>query len=220
MYIVDRNEDFYDYLSHIYGVDKGIVFDRRGSNRITDEQLAGLVIIHSFVDKEYIRPKLILIEIGEAHYLVKLFNFKFNKGALPFTHEFKSFDIEVVHKYDPSPNKFGTPISIHEVSDYTWWKWKNGWGSWRKKEDPKLNIPSFDEVIRSTDNDMESRHIINPILRDTSLTKVLDAHTVWVELETYISSLDNDKDVSLDMTDKEKATIHGFDKQSFRHPIK
>ena len=64
------------------------------------------------------------------------------------------------------------------------------------------------------------KNIMLPILQGTSLTKVLDAETVWIEIQTYISSLDNDKDIDLDTTDKEKATIHGFDKQSFRHPVK
>ena len=39
MLIIDRNKDFYDHFSHIYGVDNKVVFDRRGSTRINDERL-------------------------------------------------------------------------------------------------------------------------------------------------------------------------------------
>ena len=209
MYIVDRNKDFYDYLSHIYGVDKNIVFDRRGSLRITDDAL-----VFDYRNSE--DHKLLFIEIGEAHYLIKLSNLKFKKDLLLSIFEVKSFDIEILHKYNTAPNQFGSPISIHAADNYRWLEWN--WRSWRNKQPFKINIPSFDEVIRYTkDNDT---NIILPILQNTSLTKVLDATTVWVEIQTYISSLDNDRDIDLNTTDKEKAIIHGFDEKSFRHPIK
>ena len=35
MYIVDKHKDYYDYISHIYGVDKDTAFDRRGSYELS-----------------------------------------------------------------------------------------------------------------------------------------------------------------------------------------
>ena len=43
MYILDKNTDYYDYFSHIYGEDKSITFDRRGSAIIKDEMLVDLL---------------------------------------------------------------------------------------------------------------------------------------------------------------------------------
>lgn len=42
MLIIDKNNDFYDHISYIYGVDKKVVFDRRGSSLITDEDITKL----------------------------------------------------------------------------------------------------------------------------------------------------------------------------------
>jgi hypothetical protein len=39
MKIIDRNKDYYDYLSHVYGVDGNIAFDRRGSVLLTDRYI-------------------------------------------------------------------------------------------------------------------------------------------------------------------------------------
>ena len=50
---------------------------------------------------------------------------------------------------------------------------------------------------------------------------MLDPKETWIELQTYFSSLGNDKDIDLHLTDVEKAVNHGFDKKtSFRNPIK
>ena len=208
MYIIDSNKDFYDYVSHIYGVDKNIVFDRRGSQRIEDSSLTAL----TGVDSRFSGPKLIFIEIGEAHYLVKLFNFKFRKDLINIE-VVKSFNIELFHKYPIAPHKFDSYISIHNASMYPWidWNWKSG--DYIIKE-----VPSLDEIYRQIGG--REDYISNPIFVNTSLTKVLDASSVWIEIQTYISSLDNDKDIESNITDKEKVVVHGFDKYSFRHPIK
>ena len=58
-----------------------------------------------------------------------------------------------------------------------------------------------------------------PILTGSPLVKALDGFEVWHELSTYISSLRNEKVVDT-LDDKQKAEVHGFDKNYFRHTIK
>jgi hypothetical protein len=61
---------------------------------------------------------------------------------------------------------------------------------------------------------------IPAILANTKLTSLLDPFEVWKDIQTYISSIGNDKDISTPMTEKQKVESHGFDENSFRNPIK
>jgi len=88
--------------------------------------------------------------------------------------------------------------------------------SHRPDIDSYIQQNSFEEAVVIKDNEVK-----NPILRETKLTSLLDPQEIWVNLDNYLSSLNNDKDVSIPMTEEEKAEVHGFDrKTSFRNPIK
>ena len=70
MYIIDSNKDYYDYVSHIYGLDKKIVFDRRGSIRMESSDLVDLRETRYYDGK----TQFILLETGMVQYLLKLDN--------------------------------------------------------------------------------------------------------------------------------------------------
>jgi len=206
MYIIDKNKDFYDYLSHIYGCDKAITYDRRGSNIIDDEMIANVAnkYYKSWREED---DGFIILEIGNIQYLIKMFDFVTESSAL--LERFVSCKMEVLRTFKDNKHYYPAFVSIHGVDLNYQWSWKKG-GSYKTKG-------SYNEVIRVVyENGIE-----NPILANTQLTSLLDAQEVWVGLQTYISSLGNDKDISLPMTDVERAGIHGFDKKtSFRHPVK
>jgi len=67
MYILDKNKDYYDYVSRIYGVDKTITFDRRGSFLVNEKELLEPYTInikkgyHSFYDDNAI---FFILEVG------------------------------------------------------------------------------------------------------------------------------------------------------------
>ena len=59
--------------------------------------------------------------------------------------------------------------------------------------------------------------IENPLLKSTFIPSIIPPETIWIDVENYISSLNNDK-VHDNMTNKEKILSHGFDlKTSFRN---
>ena len=208
MYIIDRNKDFYDFYSQVYGEDRKVVFDRRGSKRINDEDLA----ILSYDGCRFSRRDwgFFLLEVGNTQYLFKVFDVK-TKNSNGFEY-FVSCSFELAKTFKENKHLFESPISISRVNIHGRYK-KNGF----KKFVLTPVIQPLDEIKRNSFNE----NTINlPILSGTSLTKLLDPFEIWKELSTYVSSLDNDKDISTDMTDVDRAGTHGFDKFSFRHPIK
>jgi len=205
MYIIDKNNDFYDHFSHIYGLDKSIVFDRRGSIILNDDMLVATAVDLRYYGKE--SRGHVLLEIGDIQYLIEISNITYKKNI---SETVESYDVNLLHTYEEHRHIYEPLVSLHHIHIYYGF-------FWRRKKDDKLEIPSLDEAIRRHRDD----HPIDlPILANTKLTSILNAEKIWQDLQNYISSLDNDKDVSLPMTDVEKASTHGFDKHSFRHPIK
>jgi hypothetical protein len=204
MYIIDRNRDFYDHFSHIYGVDKNIIFDRRGSEILTDSRLAWIAG-HPYARRD---TYFILLEAGNTQYVMRVADIQ--EGAYC---DFKSFTLSLERTFAENRNFFGSPLSIHRVDG------RRAWAAEYRKLLRKNYIPqSIEEVIRLVEKDHTSVYL--PILKNTSLTKFLDPFELWKAINTYISSLGNDKDVSLHMSEEDKAAIHGFDRHSFRHPTK
>jgi len=208
MYIIDNNKDFYDYVSHIYGTDKQIILDRRESARVTDESL---LYVSTENYPKYERETFLLLEYGFVQKIFRLFNLDYIPKNLSYT-----YDIEHFHTYSEHVNLFGCPISISRCLIRVPWVYR-----WEKKKNKRIPIPSIDDLRRNTKNDGVQKTLIKyPILKDTQLTKFLDPIEVWSEIQNYISSLNNDPNVDIPMSNKERAALHGFDKYSFRHPIK
>jgi len=209
MYILDKNQDFYDHFSKIYGEDKAVTFDRRGSVILDGD----MIVNQSY---QYYEPRLndekfVLLEIGYTQYLIKLFNFKIKKEAT--IDIVKSYSMELVRKFEDYKHYYDSYISIRGCDvNYHWdWGWKKHNKGRRYKTDE-----SFKEAISKVYKEIDL-----PIFANTKITSLIDAKDIWIEMQTYISSLGNDKDVSLPMSEVEKAEIHGFDKKtSFRNPIK
>jgi hypothetical protein len=210
MYIIDNNRDFYDYVSHIYGVDKKIIFDRRDSIKLNNESILDVI------SDPWMRTgeEFVLLEIGTTQHLFRIYDILYNDRKLKYFYK-----IERIHTYREHKNLFKVPISISYCFVRTPFFFM------RHKPKRRYEIPSFNDLMEGRkkilNHSNKERMIIKlPVIADTRLTKFLDPVETWSEIQNYISSLDNDKDVSIEISDKEKANIHGFDKHSFRHPVK
>jgi hypothetical protein len=213
MYILDKNKDFYDHYSHIYGVDKSITFDRRGSINLTDQHLIEYGV------EDLVRPRYrsergaLLLEVGNLQYLIYVTNILYDERAGTPIGKAISFDIKLLHTYSEHRHFFKPILSLRRLRlpySFSWFPKRK-----HRKQDPE--ILSLEEAIRACNNDWE---IPLPILANSKLTSILNPEEIWIELSNYISALKNDVDISIPMTDKAKADTHGFDKFSFRHPIK
>lgn len=200
MYILDKNKDFYDYFSHIYGEDKSITFDRRGSSICTDEMLIGSerATHHRWGDKT--NTAFRLIEVGNIQYVIKIYDIVFlTDYKKQIYSELQSYKMKLDHVYRNNIHYFKSSISIHDLSVDFEYKHMD-WIYPSKPVEEGKYVP-----------------IELPIFAGTSLTGILNAEEIWKELSNYISSLKNDKAVDIGTTDIEKVVNHGFDKkESFR----
>lgn len=214
MYIIDKNKDYYDFHSHIYGVDKTVTFDRRGSIIITNDNLIRLSCRYGWqYDRLHKDDKnFIILEVGNVQYLIILFDFIVKDNPDHYT-KLVFCSMQIIKIFRHNRHFFDKPISIKGVN-FDWrWSYKKG-NLFNKKYKIENSI---EEVIKRV---FESE-IELPILAKTDITSLIDGKEIWIELQSYIASLNNDKDISIPMTDVEKAEIHGFDKKtSFRNPIK
>lgn len=214
MLIIDKHVDYYDYLSNIYGCDKRVVLDRRGSIKMSDESIVALIGHISeytpfYTDSNYY---FFLLEIGYIQYVIKIEDIKFKKSIHLNFDKFISCSMEIFHTFKNNKHYFESPISIRRVEiNFTY--------NWKKSEARIKYI--LNNNFKETITKIYDNFIDLPILTGTQITKIIDPQDIWKELQNYISSLNNDKDVSISMTDVERAEVHGFDKvTSFRNPIK
>ena len=200
MYILDKNKDFYDYYSHIYGEDKSITFDRRGSVLCTGDMIVGSERNTHHHWGEKTNTAFRILEVGYIQYLIKVYDIVFlNDFNRQIYGKLQSYKMVIQHVYRNNEHLYKTPISIHGMEA----EWNYNAIEWiippRPVEDDKFTPIEL------------------PILADTVLTKLISPEEIWKELSNYISSLKNDKNVDIGTTDIEKVVNHGFDKkESFR----
>lgn len=211
MQIIDRNKDYYDHLSHIYGIDKKITFDRRGSVIVSNESLLELIDVkdYRYSDTYY----FFILEIGFVQYLIKVGKVKLkyqNEKLSSYNYNrVLSLQMKIAKVYHDNKHYYDTPLSIRRAYIKTIWKWDS--------DDKYIINDNFSDTIK----EVGDSHIDLPILSNTKITSLITADEIWKELQNYISALNNDKDNDTIMNDIEKAEVHGFDKKtSFRHPIK
>jgi hypothetical protein len=218
MYILDKNKDYYDHLGKTYGVDKTIVYDRRGSVPLTE--LSFLTkIVPSYIDykQQYSQyysniHHLFIVEIGTTQYLFGMYDIKY-KATDMYKQEFKPYSCsyEFIRSFKDNKHYYEKEITIVPMNRDYFYSYR-----WMRGNREKETINSFNEL-----KEIEGKRISNPILKETIVPSYIKDLEVWKDLSTFISSKYNDKTITIKNTDVEMAINHGFDKvTSFRHPIK
>jgi hypothetical protein len=206
MYILDKNKDYYDYYKGIYGIDKTITYDRRGSTVLSEQKL--LEFISDCVINSPSSVVYFILEVGTIQYLfrVKMYYKRADKYSFPepYKGEFSLNNVFKDHRH-----YFPKEISLVPARVNHGWYWQN------KRNEDKV-VKSWDEIEL-----LKDRMVNNPIIKDTSIASFIDPKDIWIELTNFISSKYNDKTVDIVNTDADKIVNHGFDKKSsFRNPIK
>lgn len=218
MFIIDKNQDYYDYLSHVYGVDKKVVYDRRGSENLTDVSLLELLFKEAFPWRVSLKESHnFLLEVGYKQYLLQVDSIKvlFQERELPQREididsliDSVKWDVKLLRVFEDNKHYYSSPMSITPCMILGGWKYT------QKQVDSLVKTAPFTEVIPRLPSEKEV--LKNPILKGTSITSIVTAQEMWENLQNYISSLNNDRDSGTILTDEEKAINHGFDKHSFR----
>ena len=200
MRILDKNKDFYDYLQDY---DSDIVFDRRGSHILTNEELNFFPLYNRYkVDDVYL-----LLQIGYTNWLIVEKPIKIIKDVSGYN-IVKDFSIELIEMwkdYNKSVDfKFGEIKNRYTIEYITSKKFNH-------------NLALIDDIklgnFEYKNNLAEKSQIV---LSKTKLPSILNAQDVYLAIEEWLSHKKDDV-IHDSMTDKEKIVSHGFDtKSSFR----
>ena len=200
MRILDKNKDFYDYLQDY---ESDIVFDRRGSHILTNEELNFFPLYNRYkVDDVYL-----LLQIGYTNWLIVAKPIKIIKDASGYN-IVKDFSIELIETwkdYNKSVDfKFGEIKNRYTIEYLTSKKFNQDLAL---MDDIKLGNFEYK-------NNLAEKSPI--VLSKTKLPSILKAQDIYLAIEEWLSHKKDD--VTHDsMTDKEKIVSHGFDtKSSFR----
>lgn len=212
MLIIDKYKDYYDHFSHIYGIDKKVVYDRRNSFPLTT---------HNILERNknrgrwyYDKRHFFILEVGFAQYLFAINGLYIKQKLDTIYYKPEILDCESItleHTFRENKHYFEKEITFVLCDIKFDFRWK------KHKKVKNYVFNTLKEAIEFEEN----TEISNPILKDTAITSLIEPFEIWAEVSNYISSLNNDKEVDIKLTDVDKAINHGFDKKSsFRHPIK
>ncbi len=200
MRIIDKNKDFYDYFQDY---DSDIVFDRRGSRILTNEELNRWILW----SRNKAEDKYFLLQIGYTNWLILAKPIKINRDGYGgyIIEDFSLELIEMWKDYNKSVDfKFGE-IKTYYTMEYVTSKKFNH----KTALIDDIKLGNFEYKNNFTE---ESSIVLNK----TKLPSILNAQEVYLAIEEWLSHKKDDI-VHDSMTDKEKIVSHGFDtKVSFR----
>lgn len=200
MKILDKNKDFYDYLQDY---DSDIVFDRRGSHILTNEELNFFPLYNRYK----VNDVYLLLQIGYTNWLIVEKPIKIIKDVSGYN-IVKDFSIELIEKwkdYNKSVDfKFGEIKTRYTIEYITSKKFNH-----KTALIDDIKLGNFEYK-----NNLAEKSPI--VLSKTKLPSILNAQEVYLAIEEWLLHKKDDS-IHDSMTDKEKIVSHGFDtKSSFR----
>lgn len=228
MNIIDNKKDYYDYLVGVYGKDSHVVYDRRGSVVLRkDKPSFGREILWDSIDdflfntfphpkdtpkhihekprywkwrknpyisydEAYGEYKFCMLEIGLKQYYIRVNRYLDEKGNIKF--EPYMCEIKNIKKEEKKSEQV---VCLMEVSANLW-------------QGDKWTFPKLAASIYKG-------HEL--IFNETWVTKLIEPDEIYNEIYNYLLSIEEPNIVDK-RTDAEKATSHGFNKESFRNPIR
>ena len=229
MRIIDKNNDFYDYLQD--STDK-LVFDRRGSYFLTKDYICSrLDILRYYRDSKY---RFLLLQCGVTYWLILA-----TITDIDNFNNAKNYELEVL-KCWKNYDKKRELLKLDLISFTNLYLLKLDKYSTYKELDYN-KIKSFsDTIMKSIDsndftiecNIANSEHTYNdwktnktvhefsaPILKSSSIGTVIDPLSIFTAIEEHYSLLKTELERTepIGSTNDDKIIMHGFDtKTSFR----
>lgn len=230
MKIIDRNNDYYDYLSHQNGVDDETVFDRRYSELLTKKLLCDkinngdgcyrivdgkkipfpLIPYNRFCfqfEKEREEPFfLIALVAGFNFFVLKWNNLRYEENALV------DFSMELLCSRKWYEYK-GEPLNLYTVNSKAFAVDKMSAKEWQKANLSNCNF----HPLLNLSGELENCPI--PILRGAGFASIIPPEDIYCGIDEYLLAAKNDVSAeSAGLSDVDKAINHGFDKRtSFRN---
>lgn len=204
-------KDYYDYLSGIYGIDEGVVYDRRdgyvfrkynhGQHYFLNELLGddekrterkGIHFKNGKREYGYFQEGhkfYIVIEIGTTHHIFLIERYIDDNNTLVLKPT-------LIEKREQQEKKSKAPISVIPIECYS--SFTGGF------------------VIKRFILEQE---IVNPIFNSTWVTSWILPYEIYSDVYNYLISI-KEPDIKDNRNDVQKLESKGFDKKSsFRNPV-
>lgn len=238
MRIIDKYEDFYDYLQYVYH-DFTFTFDRTGSEVLSKQWLLEQATWHRRRNESYIGAwDFLLLQVGSRFWLLVLEVTRLNANSeaadyklhclahwTNYSKQRRLFDLSV-----PSFEWKVSRLLYDPKHRYTRGEGYQSESCYVEKQLESTLIPAIDN------NDYEIRRLLCrqitakkddgwdfPILKEAGFSSCVDALDIFLAIEEYFSleKQDAERTESAGLTNNEKIENHGFDtKISFRGKAK
>jgi len=228
MYIITKFKDYYDSVAHSVGVDKTIQYKRETSNILntTDITLGHHNFLYPLSYPWVQREKLVKTALAIIGFCGKLYVFGHKDGEGDYEFEYGNNIEKLIYKRKSKQElrwdkKFNdTKKDKQRLRDIV--------DKYHLKERHdifhELKVPIFVCILRDEDHlipDSPGRDrnqiILNPDLEWYKFQTMVDPFTAFQEIQMYISGvLGTSENETIDVSNKDKISKHGFDKFSFR----
>lgn len=201
MKIIDNKKDYYDYLVSYYGLDEYVVYDRRGSKKLSKELESYLRKEVYPYDEDGIITHMVTLFAGEQYKNIYIERITDVKNRI---REFKFYSEEEWLKLHP---RFSILYSAKPKSPVT-------------KTSPlvfTMRIVSSRKYCWIGPYSKYDVCIENPILADSPFTSIMAADEIWQGIYNYLLKC-KEPDIVDNRNDIQHLESHGFDrKTSFRN---
>lgn len=204
MRIIDKNRDYYDYLQCY---DDDVVYDRRNSYILSNDDICNVYNIHSHRYDDTTKCNL-LLKVGYSSWLIKIEFTKFHVDFCNFKRA-DDYNLELIEHWKDY-NKCNKLELGCVKKDYTIEYMFSKKFDYKEKLVECIKRGSY-EYIKDFTSDHEKI-----IFNKTKIPSVVKAEDLYNSFDEYFSHLKDDVTVDT-MSDVEKIESHGFDKKiSFR----
>ena len=190
--------DYYDNLTKTVGVDKTVVFDRKTQILTADSH-----------DRRGKYPYVSVKELGLD-----------NINSKPDESLFigfcgKTYRALQRKKLPPSVASITEYYFDYDVTDVDFKpKWSN------ESFDYKFKLDLFHKFKTPTLILWQSHLHVNPCLKSFDFHKVVDPYSAFQDIQGFISGVLTNNPKIIEIADKDKIAAKGFNKFSFRHPVR
>jgi hypothetical protein len=218
MYIISKYKDYYD-IGNSYGIDKTIVYNRVSLNNVDNSDIISIIpsqLIDIIYENRKYRFWNIFSEFRGKNYTPFLIGFC---GKLILGFQCGSIyddNVEYIYNIDELSNKYNVDEKKYKkISEFT------------------LNIKNvninniffeFNTPIFLFERDIKHRNHsfyceINPKLSEYQFYRYYDAYQTFQNISMFMGGvLGGNENRTIEISNENKITQHGFDKWSFRNP--
>lgn len=213
MRIIDKNNDFYDYLQDSTDT---LVFDRRGSYELTKDQICGtLDMVRYYRASKY---RFLLLQCGATYWLILL------TITAKDSYRATSYNLELLAKWK-NHNKKRQLIQLDLITFSNMYLLRPK--DYSAKEFDYNKIKSFVDIMKQDIdlNNYTCEYTIankKPLLKSTGFPTIVDPTDVFYAIEEHFSMLktESERTEAIGSTNNDKIIMHGFDtKTSFRGKV-